>query len=176
MAWGPLDWLAHPSHLPVVGSLFGTTPEQENLKNQIAGLKGMYESYRPQIANAQQQGLNNRLDAFAPVNNLVGEIQGKGQDTPFFNLDPLRKNPMTQPGSPLAPTPPPDYQKSKDAMLANSPPFMRNLAAKAFDQAWTNGGNTIPGQGVPGATVAPPVAAPPGPYAAMNPANITPRS
>lgn len=104
---GLLDLLEHPSHLPLIGSLFGTTPEQDKLKQQIANLEGVYKAYRPQIAHAQMQGLDQRLNTFGPVNNLIGEIEGHGgMNSPFFNLSQLEKNPLTAPGSPLAPPAP----------------------------------------------------------------------
>lgn len=89
------DWIKHPSHLPVVGSIFGTTPEQDALKKQIANLQGVYAQYRPMAAQGQMNGLNQRLQAFAPVNNLIGQIEGKG-DRPFFDLQALGKNPMPE--------------------------------------------------------------------------------
>jgi hypothetical protein len=101
------DWIKHPSHLPLIGSVFGQTPEQENLTKQIANLQKVYSEYRPQAAAGQMAGLNQRLDAFAPVNQLLGEIQGKGPGAAFLNLDPLRQNPLAAPGAPLAGSSPP---------------------------------------------------------------------
>lgn len=98
--------------IPVVGGLLNTlfggqTNQQKDLTKQLARLQGLYAQYRPQLAQAQMQGLSQQLQAFSPVNNLIGQIEGKGNG-PYFNLSALMQNPMTAPGAPLAPPLAPD--------------------------------------------------------------------
>ncbi len=66
--------------LPFIGgafeSVFGS-PEEEEMQRQMAASVKAYQQYRPQIMQTGMNAFQNTGAAFAPVNNLIGQMYGQ---------------------------------------------------------------------------------------------------
>jgi hypothetical protein len=74
------DIRSNINRLPFIGgfteALFGS-PEQEEMQRQMAAATKAYQQYRPQIMQTGMNAFQNTGEAFAPVNNLIGDMYGQ---------------------------------------------------------------------------------------------------
>ena len=77
--------------LPIVGSLF-SDPAAEAKTKALGKLAAAYQAQRPELAQTQTNALNQQLQAFAPANNMLGEMYGPSA---MQDLTALGQNPMT---------------------------------------------------------------------------------
>jgi hypothetical protein len=113
------DWLAHPSHIPVVGNLFGKTPEEQQVEDKLGQLSQSYQQYRPVAEQAGVNTLSSQLGAFGPANQAIGDVYGSKY---MQNLAGMEKSPLpagaTQVGNPQAAGPPAGGGGLSDAIKA----------------------------------------------------------
>lgn len=91
MAIPILDWFVHPSHFPLAGSLFGKTPEQEHVEQQLGQMAQAYQQYRDPAAATRMTGLSQQLGAYGPANTAIGDIYGSRYQ---MDMRPMMHNPM----------------------------------------------------------------------------------
>lgn len=69
------DW--NPSKMPLFGQFF-QNPDEEQMKRKMADAAMLLEAYRPMMADAQNQGLQQQMSLWRPANNAMAEMYGPG--------------------------------------------------------------------------------------------------
>ena len=67
------DW--NPSKMPLFGQFF-QNPDEEAMKQKLAEASQLMAAYRPQMADAQNQSLQNQMSMYRPVNNAMAAMYG----------------------------------------------------------------------------------------------------
>lgn len=82
--------------LPVVGglvqSIFGS-PEEEAHQKMMQQAAQAYNQYRPQNIQTRMNAFQNMGNAFAPMNNVMGQLYGQGAQ---MDMSKLIQNPFPQ--------------------------------------------------------------------------------
>ncbi len=68
--------------IPMIGQAFGSAGEEAK-KRGMHGVAKSYQAYRPEVAQARMNALNNQMSMFGPVNNMLGQMYGP--DAQFSN-------------------------------------------------------------------------------------------
>ena len=93
-----------------IGQGLGLIPDSgpmEDLQRRYEQNMQMMQQYRPNIANAQAQGLRHQLGAYGPTNSMLGKMYGPQAMLDLQNMgniDPVLSN-LLQPLQPPQPTP-----------------------------------------------------------------------
>ncbi len=115
--------------IPIVGgltsSIFGD-PDQEDHQANLERAQAQINGYRPQAMQGRMNAMNQGALAFGPLNQLMGQMYGKGA---MQNMKPMMQNPMD-----------PNNNSYRSAFGANNPmegvdPRLANAVTKKFG-AW----------------------------------------
>lgn len=77
--------------LPLIGGFFDD-PAAEAKQKALGQLAAAYQAQRPEMAQSQTNALNQTLGAYAPANNMMGQMYGPSA---MQDLTALGQNPMT---------------------------------------------------------------------------------
>ena len=105
------DWLSNDL-FPMVG--LGQSPEEQALISQMQQTSQDYQAYRPEIAQARMQGLQQSMSLMDPYNRAMASMYGPGAMPDYSQVF---QNPMV--GNVQAHTPP--TVQAQGPGVANNP-------------------------------------------------------
>lgn len=90
------DWRNVVSKIPVIGGLAGAivgNPKEEETQRQFQAAKDAYNRQRVNQMNSGMAAFGNEAAAFAPMNNLMGQMYGQGSQ---IDMSKLVQNPFSE--------------------------------------------------------------------------------
>jgi hypothetical protein len=79
------------NQIPLFGN-FIADPANEKKRGSMHNMALAYQAYRPEVAQARMQALNNQMSMFAPLNAMLGQMYGQGAQ---FDLSKATQSPLT---------------------------------------------------------------------------------